>query len=113
MTRGRWSWLRADPPTGNPDAIRMPHEDTNRFVAHDGTVIPDILRYIGNSDQVTIRSPHGQLRTGHAVMRGPHGWVLNLGGEHGTPGIADERNIQQVKKRPQTKKDKKRHEFHE
>jgi hypothetical protein len=32
-------------------------------------------------------------------MRGPHGWVLNLGGAHGTPGIADERNIVKVSQR--------------
>jgi hypothetical protein len=47
--------------------------------------------------RVTIRTPYGQVRTGRAVMRGPAGWVLNLGGRYGTPGIADERNVIQVK----------------
>lgn len=31
-------------------------------------------------------------RTGRAVMRGPHGWVLNMGGRYGTPGIATKNN---------------------
>ncbi len=30
-------------------------------------------------------------------MRGPHGWVLNMGGAHGTPAVADDRNIVKVK----------------
>jgi len=47
---------------------------------------------IGHGDHVTIKTPHGQTQKGKAVMRGPHGWVLNLGGKHGTPGIASEKN---------------------
>jgi hypothetical protein len=43
--------------------------------------------------RVTIRTPHGQTRQGRAVMRGPAGWVLNLGGRYGTPGIACEQNL--------------------
>jgi hypothetical protein len=50
-------------------------------------------------DRVTMNMPlrgrdtvH-QTRTGKVVMRGPHGFVLNLGGPHGTPGIVDERNF--------------------
>jgi hypothetical protein len=31
--------------------------------------------------------PEFKPRTGRAVMRGPGGWVLNLGGPHGTPGV--------------------------
>jgi hypothetical protein len=42
--------------------------------------------------RVTIVTRLGQQRTGRAVMRGPAGWVLNMGGRHGTPAIADERN---------------------
>jgi hypothetical protein len=33
------------------------------------------------------RRPEYRPRTGRAVMLGPGGWVLNLGGPHGTPGI--------------------------
>jgi hypothetical protein len=43
--------------------------------------------------RVTIVTPHGSKLTGRAVMRGPAGWVLNLGGAHGTPGIATDDNV--------------------
>jgi hypothetical protein len=46
---------------------------------------------------VTIVTPQYQHRTGTAVMRGPYGWVLNLGGKHGTPGIATESNVIMVR----------------
>ncbi len=42
--------------------------------------------------RVTIITPHGSKLTGKAVMKGPAGWVLNLGGKYGTPGIATEDN---------------------
>lgn len=44
--------------------------------------------------RVTIRTPQGQERSGKAVMRSSYGgWVLNMGGAHGTPGLADDGNI--------------------
>ena len=43
--------------------------------------------------RVTIVTPQGHKLKGRAVMRGPHGWVLNLGGPHGTPGIAHDGNV--------------------
>ena len=36
-------------------------------------------------------------KTGRAVMRGPAGWVLNMGGPHGTPGIATPDNTVKVR----------------
>jgi hypothetical protein len=49
-------------------------------------------------DRVTIRDRFGKERTGRAVMRSSHGgWVLNMGGAHGTPGLADDSNIVSVK----------------
>ena len=50
-------------------------------------------------DKVTILTAHNQERTGRAVMRSSiDGWVLNMGGTHGTPGIAtDENTIKVVK----------------
>ena len=56
--------------------------------------------------RVTILVPNGQRidwntrkieqewkeSTGKAVMRGSHGWVLNLGGKYGTPGVATPEN---------------------
>lgn len=48
------------------------------------------------SDRVTIRNRFGQTRTGRAVMRGPHGWVLNMGGRYGTPDIATPTNVTKI-----------------
>jgi hypothetical protein len=57
-----------------------------------------LLKVIKPGDSVTIVTPQGQQRTGRAVMRSSHGgWVLNMGGKHGTPGVADEHNIVSVK----------------
>ena len=42
--------------------------------------------------RVTIITPHGSKLTGKAVMKGPAGWVINLGGKYGTPAIASEDN---------------------
>jgi hypothetical protein len=53
---------------------------------------------ISNGDRVTIINRFGQKRTGFAVMKGPHGWVLNMGGRYGTPAIANESNIVKVVK---------------
>jgi hypothetical protein len=59
----------------------------------------NILNAIRPGDRVTIRNRFGQERTGRAVTRGPAGWVLNMGGRHGTPDIADERNIVRVRRK--------------
>ncbi len=50
-------------------------------------------------DRVTISSRFGQNRTGRAVMRGPAGWVLNMGGPHGTPDIATPENFVSASRR--------------
>jgi hypothetical protein len=48
-------------------------------------------------DRVTILTPQGQERSGRAVMRSSYGgWVLNMGGAHGTPGIVSEENFVRV-----------------
>jgi hypothetical protein len=49
-------------------------------------------------DRVTIVDRFGVQRSGRAVMRGPHGWVLNMGGPHGTPAIANADNVTRVQK---------------
>ena len=51
------------------------------------------LDKIQHGDRVTIRNAQGQEHTGKAQLRGPAGWVLNMGGAHGRPGIAHEGNI--------------------
>lgn len=64
-----------------------------------------LLSAIRPGDRVTIWVPAGMGRegqewkesTGKAVMKGPHGWVLNMGGAHGTPGVATPENIIRVK----------------
>jgi len=54
--------------------------------------------------KVTIRTPQGQERTGTAVMKGgspqaPTGdWVLDMGGKHGTPGMATPSSVVKVTK---------------
>ena len=43
--------------------------------------------------RVTILTPHGQRLSGRAVMPSVcGGWVLNGGGRHGTPLLADDDN---------------------
>lgn len=51
---------------------------------------------IQNGDRVTIVNRFGQESTGKAVMLGPAGWVLNMGGRHGTPAIATPDNVTRV-----------------
>lgn len=59
-------------------------------------------------DRVTILVPAGIGRngqewkptTGKAVMYSSNGgWVLNMGGKHGTPGIATEENTVRIRKK--------------
>lgn len=52
---------------------------------------------IHSGARVTIVDRFGVERTGRAVMLGPAGWVLNMGGKHGTPAIANDANITRVK----------------
>jgi hypothetical protein len=47
-------------------------------------------------DRVTIVNRFGQERTGRAVMLGTYGWVLDMGGPHGTPAVANTANIVRV-----------------
>ena len=56
-----------------------------------------ILYAITYGARVTLRTPQGHERTGTATLRGPHGWVLNMGGLHGTPGVATDANIVKVR----------------
>jgi hypothetical protein len=64
---------------------------------------------IKHGDKVTILIPAGIGRngqewkeaTGKAVMHSSpvDGWVLNMGGPHGTPGIATEENTVKINRR--------------
>jgi hypothetical protein len=72
----------------------------------EATVNDPLLSLIRAGDRVTIRIPNGIGRngiewkeaTGRAVMPGPAGWVLNMGGRYGTPGVATPENIVSVRK---------------
>jgi hypothetical protein len=35
---------------------------------------------------------------GRAVMKGPAGWVVNIGGRHGTPKVVGESNFIKLRK---------------
>ena len=59
-----------------------------------------LIDLIRAGDRVTIVNRFGQERTGRAVMPCiAGGWVLNMGGAHGTPGIANDENTVRVVKR--------------
>jgi hypothetical protein len=60
---------------------------------------------IAAGDKVTYLDRFGVARTGRAVMRGPHGWVLNMGGAHGTPAVVSEDKVIRVSK-PKSKESK-------
>lgn len=69
------------------------------------TANTELLKSIKAGDRVTILVPNGIGRfgvewkqaTGRAVMLGTCGWVLNMGGRYGTPGVATEANLVSVK----------------
>ena len=46
--------------------------------------------------RVTISTEHGSMLSGRCVMKFPTHAVLNLGGRHGTPGIATRDNVHKV-----------------
>ena len=58
-----------------------------------------LVDLIRPGDRVTIVDRFGVERTGRAVMPSSHGgWVLNMGGRYGTPGLADDSNVTRVRK---------------
>lgn len=66
----------------------------NQFGSHDGYPGEfqrrQLFSKIGVGKAVAFLSPQGQVRTGRAVMKSKGaGWVLNMGGAHGTPGLCD------------------------
>lgn len=78
---------------------------------------PTLYDAIRHGDRVTIVNRFGQQRTGRAVMLGPAGWVLNMGGPHGTPAIASPENITRVRssnpeEKPKPRKGESVPEFH-
>jgi hypothetical protein len=80
---------------------KLSHKGGWWYVVGPKVANPDILDAIKAGDKVTILvyagrgrdGPEYKPKTGRAVMRGPYGWVLNMGGAHGTPGIATPENV--------------------
>ncbi len=93
--------------------VRKPIGGSPYVITKVRKVNPDLVEAIRPGDRVTIWVPAGfgrggqewSKKSGRAVMRSSGGgWVLNMGGPHGTPGIASEENIVSVKKRNPKKK---------
>ena len=57
----------------------------------------ELFNSISPGDRVQIENRFGQRSWGRVVMRGPAGWVLNMGGRYGTPAIASPSNITAVR----------------
>lgn len=68
----------------------------HKIASHNGLPGPFHRAYIFRSirprDTVAIETRHGQVILGQVVMVFSSHAVLNLGGAHGTPGIANENN---------------------
>mgnify|MGYP001351484967 CR=1 FL=1 len=79
---------------------KLSHKGRLWFVVGPRQSNPDVLDAIKPGMRVTIVNRFGQQQSGKAVMRGPAGWVLNMGGPHGTPGIARPENIVKVGGKP-------------
>jgi len=80
-------------------------------------VNPELMEQVEHGDIVTIiKSPHGTLIKGKAVMRNKKHdaiwWILNAGGQHGTPMLADKTNIVAIHKNSKEKGGMLRHEEH-
>mgnify|MGYP004250893793 FL=1 len=57
-----------------------------------------MFKEIQVGDSVTMSTPQGQEVRGKAVMKGPHGWVINVGGRFGTPKVVNENNFIKMRK---------------
>jgi hypothetical protein len=53
---------------------------------------------IKRGDRVTIVTRFGKEMTGRAVMLGPAGWILDMGGPHGRPMFASPGNVTRINK---------------
>jgi hypothetical protein len=61
---------------------------------------PRLVDTIESGDRVTIVDSRGQQQTGKATMKSTKfdGWVLNMGGRFGKPGLASDENVVKVQK---------------
>jgi len=60
-----------------------------------------LIELVKAGDRVTIVDRFGVAQTGRAVLPcSAGGWVLNMGGRYGTPGIATDDNTIKVLRSP-------------
>ena len=64
-----------------------------------------MFKEIQVGDTVYFSTPHSKELKGKAVMKGPVGWVVNMGGRHGMPGMVTERNFIKIRKGKNRKPD--------
>lgn len=60
--------------------------------------VQELHAAVGPGDRLTIRTAQGQELTGRVVMRNAYGFVLNLGGRYGKPGVATPENLVKIRK---------------
>lgn len=58
--------------------------------------VASLFSAIEPGSTVSIISQHGSIQKGRCVMKFPTHAVLNLGGRHGTSGIATDKNVCKV-----------------
>jgi hypothetical protein len=77
-----------------------PRRDFGRLVFGQPMPAAGISATIRPGDRVTWVDRFGKQHTGRAVMPSTYGgWVLNMGGAHGTPAVVDDSNIVKVSPR--------------
>ena len=64
-----------------------------------------MFKEIQIGDTVYFSTPHSKELKGKAVMKGPIGWVVNMGGRHGMPNVVTERNFIKIRKGKNRKPD--------
>jgi len=78
--------------------IPVPPPPSSEGPSPEPPAMSSVCDTIRAGDRVSILTPQGQRVTGRAVMRNRERgcWVLNMGGPHGRPGIADDDNTVKV-----------------
>ena len=64
-----------------------------------------MFKEIQVGETVYFSTPHSKELMGKAVMKGPIGWVVNMGGRHGMPNVVTERNFIKIRKGKNRKPD--------
>jgi hypothetical protein len=64
-----------------------------------------MFKEIQVGDTVYFSTPHSKELKGKAVMKGPIGWVVNMGGRYGMPNVVTERNFIKIRKGKNRKPD--------